>query len=83
MKYSDISTQEMGKILISRNKIKFVATKHEGKSRVRRINRIFEDTIILDLKEIGCMGLNVVYLVLDTDQLAGSYEYRNKLLGCT
>ena len=36
---------------------------------------------MMDLQEVGCAGMDWIYLAQDRDGLAGGCEYGNELLG--
>jgi len=51
-----------------RNTYKVLIRKPEGRKTLGRPSRIWEDNIRMDLREIGCEGVDRIHLAQDRDQ---------------
>jgi hypothetical protein len=59
---------EMGRAWEKRNAYKFLVGKPEGKKPIGRPRRGLEDSIMMELTEIGWGGMDWIHLAQDTDQ---------------
>ena len=50
---------------------RFLVGKHEGKRPLGRSKRIWEDNIKMDLREVGCGGMDWIELAQDRDRWRG------------
>jgi hypothetical protein len=64
-----------------RNAYRILVGKPEGKRTVGKPRRGWMENIKIDLRAIGWDSMDWIDLVLDRDQLEGSFEHGNELSG--